>query len=125
MSGSMAYSLLMNNIYIKSTPAFDRKADNLMTEDALNDFFDYIEESPKAGTVITGTGGVRKIRWRKGDNDKGKSGGVRILYHYSEDLLVLLITLFGKSEKENITQAERNELKRTVPLLVAKYRGEL
>ncbi len=43
----------------------------------------------------------------KRGNDKGKSGGVRILYHYSEDLLVLLITLFGKSEKENISQAER------------------
>ena len=49
----------------------------------------------------------------------------RILYHYSKDLLVLLITLYGKSDKENVTQEERNELKRTVPLLVAKYRGEL
>jgi len=115
----------MNEIYIKSTPAFDGKADNLMTEDALGEFLDHIGKNPKEGKIITGTGGVRKIRWRKGDNDKGKSGGVRILYHYSDDLLVLLITLFGKSEKENISQAERNELKRIVPLLVAKYRGEL
>ncbi|QDQ41200.1 addiction module toxin RelE (plasmid) [Legionella geestiana] len=115
----------MKEIYIKSTPAFDRKAERLMTEEALEDFFDHIEKNPKEGKVITGTGGVRKIRWRKGDNDKGKSGGVRILYHYSDDLLVLLITLFGKSDTENISQAERNELKRTVPLLVAKYKGEL
>jgi hypothetical protein len=33
--------------------------------------------------------------------------------------------IFGKSNKENISEAERNELKRTVPLLVEKYRGEL
>lgn len=115
----------MNDIYIKSTPAFDRKSVNLMTEKALEDFYDYIEKNPEKGKIISGTGGVRKIRWEKGDNAKGKSGGVRILYHYSDDLLVLLITLFGKSEKENISQSERNELKRTVPLLVAKYKGEL
>ena len=114
----------MNNLYIKTTPAFDRKA-SLMTEKALEEFLDHIEKNPEAGKIISGTGGVRKIRWEKGDNDKGKSGGVRILYHYSKDLLVLLITLYGKSEKENISQAERNQLKQTVPLLVAKYRGEL
>lgn len=114
----------MDNLYIKTTPAFDRKA-NLMTEKALEEFLDHIGKNPESGKIITGTGGVRKIRWGKGDNDKGKSGGVRILYHYSKDLLVLLITLYGKSEKENISQAERNKLKQTVPLLVAKYRGEL
>ena len=115
----------MSNIYIKSTPAFDRKADKLFSDEALEGFLGYIEEHPEAGKIITGTGGVRKIRWRTGTNDKVKSGGERILYHYSKDLLVLLITLYAKSDKENITQEERNELKRTVPLLVTKYRGEL
>ena len=68
---------------------------------------------------------MRKIRWETGTNNKGKSGGVRILYHYSKDILILLVMIFGKSNKENISEAERNELKRTVPLLVEKYRGEL
>ena len=113
------------NIYIKTTPAFDRKVAKLLSEKTLNEFFDHIGKNPEEGEVITGTGGVRKIRWQTGKNNKGKRGGARILYHYSDDLLVLLITLFGKSEKEDITQAERNTLKRTVPLLVAKYRGEL
>ena len=113
------------NIYIKTTPSFDEKAEKILSEKALNEFLDHIGQHPEAGAVITGTGGVRKIRWETGKNNKGKSGGARILYHYSDDLLVLLITLFGKNEKEDITQAERNTLKRTVPLLVAKYRGEL
>lgn len=113
------------HIYIKTTPAFDRNAEKLLSKEVLEEFFDHIGENPEQGNIIAGTGGVRKIRWKTGNNDKGKSGGVRILYHYSKDLLVLLITLYGKSEKENISQAERNELKRTVPLLVAKYRGEL
>ena len=115
----------MDNLCIKATPAFDRNADKLMSKEALNEFLDFIIQNPEKGTIIVGTGGVRKIRWETGANNKGKSGGVRILYHYSEDILVLLITLFGKSKKENISDTERNQLKRTVPLLVAKYRGEL
>lgn len=113
------------NIYIKTTPAFDRKANKLLSKKALEEFFDYISQYPEQGKIISGTAGVRKIRWQTGLNDKGKSGGVRILYHYSDDLLVLLITLYGKSDKENISESERNQLKQTVPLLVAKYKGEL
>jgi hypothetical protein len=29
--------------------------------------------------LLTGTGGVRKLRWRA-SADKGKSGGVRVIY---------------------------------------------
>ena len=112
-------------IHIKTTPAFDRKAEKLITIEALEAFYDYIEKNPNHGKIIPGTAGVRKIRWKTGLNDKGKSGGVRILYHYSDDLLILLITLYGKSDKENITDSEKNQLKRAIPLLVSKYRGEL
>lgn len=113
------------NIFIKTTPAFDRNAEKLLSVESLEEFYDYISQNPEQGKIIPGTSGVRKIRWKTGLNDKGKSGGVRILYHYSDDILVLLITLYGKSDKENITDSERNQLKKTVPFLVAKYRGEL
>jgi hypothetical protein len=56
----------MNNIHIKSTPAFDRKTDKLISKEALDDFLDHISKYPNEGKVITGTGGVRKIRWNKG-----------------------------------------------------------
>jgi len=74
---------------------------------------------------IRGSGGVRKLRWKTGMNTKGKSGGVRVIYHFSNNFLVLLITLYGKSQKENVTQAEKNELKKTVPLLIDKYMEDL
>ena len=120
----MAYNSDMS-IIIKTTPAFDRKSEKIMSKQALEDFYDHISQHPDIGPVIPGTAGVRKIRWKSGLNDKGKSGGIRILYHCSDDILVILITMYEKSEKDNITQAERNELKRMLPLLVSKYRGEL
>lgn len=113
-----------NDIYIKTTPAFDRKATKLLSSESLEEFLDYIGENPEQGSVISGTGGIRKIRWKTGNNDKGKSGGVRILYHYSKNILILLITLFSKSEKENILPAERNQLKQMMPMLLAKYRDD-
>lgn len=115
----------MSNIYIKTTPAFERKAKKLLTVAALEDLFDYLEIHPEKGDLIQGTGGVRKLRWRTGKDNKGKSGGIRVLYHYSKDVLVLLIALYSKTEKENISQAERNELKQLLPELVSKYKEEL
>jgi len=113
------------NITIKTIPAFDRNVYKYMSKEAFEDFLNFIAENPNKGQSIPGTGGVRKVRWENGINNKVKSGGARILYHYSKDVLILLITLYGKSKKENISDNERNELKQTIPLLVAKYIGEL
>jgi mRNA-degrading endonuclease RelE of RelBE toxin-antitoxin system len=115
----------MDDFIIKMTPAFEKKAKKHLTEDALEELLDFLEFHPEKGDLIVGTSGVRKLRWKSGKNDKGKSGGVRVLYHYSKGLLVLLITIFSKSEKENISKEERNDLKRSIPLLVSKYLEDL
>jgi hypothetical protein len=66
---------------------------------------------------MEGTGGVRKLRWGRGD--QGKSGGVRVIYYFYDELMPLyLLTLFAKGDKDNLTKAERNELHGLVQLLV-------
>ncbi|BCA94655.1 hypothetical protein TUM19329_10160 [Legionella antarctica] len=65
--------------------------------------------------MLAGTGGVRKLRWQTGKGGKGKSGGLRILYHYSNDILVLLIILYAKNIKENISNREKNQLSKLLP----------
>lgn len=66
--------------------------------------------NPKAGSVIPGTGGVRKLRFA--GRSVGKRGGVRVLYTYFEELsLVVLIMAYGKGWKENITAEEAKGLK--------------
>ncbi len=115
----------MDDLILKMTPAFEKKANALLTKETFEDLLDYLESNPNKGDLISGTSGVRKLRWKTGKNDRGKSGGVRVLYHYSKGILVLLITLYGKSERDNISHRERNELKRTIPLLVEKYLEDL
>lgn len=112
-------------IVLKTTSSFDKKAKKLLTSDALENLFDYLEKNPEKGIVIPGTSGVRKLRWVTGKNNKGKSGGIRVLYHYSKNILVLLITIYSKSEQDNISQGEKNELRKSVPHLVNKYKEGL
>ncbi len=71
---------------------------------------------------MEGTGGIRKLRWPA--HGKGKSGGVRVIYYFHNELTPLfLLSLFGKGEKANLTKSERNDLAKLTSLLVKNYRG--
>ena len=60
------------------TEEFIHRANECMTEDVKHEFIDYIAENPTAGSLITGTGGARKIRWQT-NAYSGKRGGARII----------------------------------------------
>jgi len=81
----------------------------------------YLSSNPKAGTLIQGTGGIRKLRWAlKG---KGKSCGSRVIYFfYNETIPLFLMTIFTKNEKINLSKAERNELAKLVKELIKNYK---
>lgn len=108
---------------IAELPTYTRLADKLLSAAERQDLIDYLAEHPKAGDVMEGTGGVRKLRWQRGG--QGKSGGVRVIYYYHDDLMPLyLLTLFAKGDKANLTKAERNDLADLVDVLVEIWRGK-
>lgn len=102
---------------IAEMPEFIRRAEKILGLAERQALVEYLAESPKAGVLIQGTGGIRKLRWARAGS--GKSGGARVIYYYHNKRMPLyLLTIFGKSEKANLSQAERNELARLVKLLV-------
>ncbi|MCF2947172.1 type II toxin-antitoxin system RelE/ParE family toxin [Paraglaciecola aquimarina] len=104
---------------VAELPEYIKRADSLLGESERKGVIDYLSEHPKAGNVMEGTGGIRKLRWRKGN--KGKSGGVRIIYYYHDDRIPLyLLTMFGKNEQANLTKADRNSLSKLIKILIAK-----
>ena len=97
-----------------------RRSEKLLTEDERRNIVNYLAIHPTAGDIMRGTGGIRELRWKRGG--RGKSGGVRIIYYYHNDQYPLfLLTIFGKSEKANLSKAERNELAKMTRVLIETY----
>ena len=74
-------------ITIAEVPEYIRQAEKILTEAARQDVMNYLAAHPKAGDLIEGTGGIRKLRW--GRSGRGKCGGVRVIYYYHSELIPL------------------------------------
>jgi hypothetical protein len=101
-------------------PEFMRRAKKLLRETERERLIAYLAANPLAGALLEGTGGIRKLRWKR--EGTGKSGGIRVIYYYHDDRFPLfLLTVFGKSEKSNMSHAERNLLAKLTKQLFAAY----
>ena|ERR1019366_1797119 len=105
---------------VVETARFLRDVESLMSGAEREQLVSFIGANPETGQIIPETGGVRKIRWARAG--KGKRGGARVIYYYhSEPLPLFLLTAYAKNEKENLTAAERNTMKRLVQIVAADY----
>ncbi|ARM35583.1 addiction module toxin RelE (plasmid) [Legionella longbeachae] len=103
-------------------PEFIRQSDSCMDEESKRSFISYIAEHPLDGDLIVGTGGVRKIRWT-GDSNKGKRGGVRVIYYYyDQSIPIFLLTVYRKNQKDNLTQEEKHIVKSIIGKIVDAYK---
>ncbi len=101
-------------------PEYIKRAEKLLDEKKRYELIDYLATNPKAGDLIQGTGGIRKIRWKR--KESGKSGGFRVIYFFhNESIPLFLLTLFGKNEKSNVSKSERNELAKLCKLIIKTY----
>ncbi|MCD7840954.1 MAG: type II toxin-antitoxin system RelE/ParE family toxin [Lachnospiraceae bacterium] len=73
-------------------------------------------KNPKAGAVIPGTGGLRKLRIPV--NDSGKRGGGRVIYvDIEKKETIYLLQVYMKNEKEDLTIKERKLLRNMISIL--------
>lgn len=90
-----------------------------LTDRDLRKLQEELLTNPQLGNVIQGTGGIRKMRFAL--ENRGKSGSVRVIYvDFVIHEKLYLLTAYPKSEKDNLTKAERNELKKLVEILEAE-----
>jgi len=57
-------------------------------------------EQPKAGSVIPGSGGVRKLRWRAAG--RGKRGGYRVVYFTKKEQSLIWMLTQGSRIKSSL-----------------------
>src|ERR1700691_4344874 len=116
----MEYKRIVQTVV--ETPTYLAVANKLFSEEERADIVALVAADPECGDVIRGTGGFRKVRVAR--QGMGKSGGARgVDIQRNEKFPVFLITVFPKNEKENLSTAERNALKRRADSIFESYRG--
>jgi hypothetical protein len=106
------------------TPYYLRRATKLLSEVEQSHVIAVIADNPRAGDIMAGTGGLRKLRFSK--EGKGKSGGVRVMYYfYDEKHPIYLFDIFGKNEKDNLSKAERNGLAKLIAELKHSFKENI
>ncbi len=64
-------------VFIESK-LFEHLRADYLEDEQYRQLQNFLLDNPLSGDVIIGTGGLRKLRWRL--KDKGKQGGVRVIY---------------------------------------------
>lgn len=93
----------------RETANFTKRVVKLMSDDDFAELQMFLITEPNLGQVIPKSNGLRKIRWKS--KQGGKRGGVRIIYYFvvKKDL-ILLLDIYSKKDKTNLTNDELKEL---------------
>ena len=104
---------------VKTITVFEKQAKKLAKKypSLKGDLFDLVQklkEQPEQGTPIGKS--CYKIRMAVSSKGKGKSGGSRVITNLVvTEKTVYLLTIYDKSDKENLTDKELEELLNDLP----------
>ena len=98
---------------IIETSVFTRRITALLSDDEYRELQATLVERPKAGPVIPGSGGIRKLRWSA--SGRGKRGGARVIYYWAtEQEHLLMLFIYAKNESDDLTQDQIKTLRQIV-----------
>ena len=98
---------------IVETSIFTKRLRQVLDDDQYRLLQIYLIDSPDAGQVIRGSGGLRKLRWS--GSGRGKRGGARIIYRwFPEQDRLLMVFVFLKNEREDRTHQQLKQLRALV-----------
>jgi len=104
--------------------AFTRQSRECLDDDELARLQAALLAAPDAGAVIPGTGGFRKLRWHDARRNRGKRGGLRVVYYWMPSAKQLwLFAIYAKGEVDDLTIEERHALKKAIDLQLKAMRG--
>lgn len=110
----MNYSIIPKPKFLRELKRLVKKYKSMKQD--LQRLNDELLANPTAGDDLGD--GVRKVRMAIASKNRGKSHGVRVItcvYEVSEDEgQIILLTIYDKQEKENISEAELRQLKAEV-----------
>jgi hypothetical protein len=108
----MSYSVKSIDVFERQAKRLIKKYPSLKTE--LFQLIATLKENPNMGVSIGNN--CFKIRIRMASKGKGKSGGARVITNITvSGMKVYLLSIYDKSEKENLTDNELRGLLAYIP----------
>jgi len=95
---------------IVETTLFTKLIKTLMSDDEYRELQLALVVRPDIGDIISGSAGLRKVRWSL--PGRGKRGGVRVIYYWVvDDDHLRMLYVYPKGSQENLTQKQLKALK--------------
>lgn len=94
---------------IRETSVFTRQVSQLLDRESYRLLQLRLVSDPEAGSLIPGTGGLRKVRWQ--GSGRGKRGGVRVIYYWTvRHEVILMLLMYEKNERDDLTADQKKVL---------------
>jgi len=95
------------------TPVFTREILRLLRDDDYRSLQFALLFRPDAGAIISGSGGLRKLRWSL--PGRGKRGGMRVIYYWRKaEEVIYLLFVYPKNRQEDLTPQQLKILRNLV-----------
>lgn len=99
--------VVKSDLFYKSVKKLQKRYRNIILD--VDNFLKNVKNNDDLGTSLGG--GVYKVRVANSDANRGKSGGYRLLtYLQIIDNKVTLIYIYSKSDLENLSEQELDEM---------------
>ena len=93
-------------------PPFERRRESYLKDDEYRALQAMLLHKPDIGDVISGTGGLRKVRYEDKRRGKGKRGGMRVIYYFwVSGQEFWMFTVYSKGEVSDLSSTERKAFK--------------
>lgn len=72
-----------------------------LDDDEYAELQGFMMENPESGQLVPGSGGVRKLRWKR--PGMGKRGGLRVIYYVQyQPNEIWMLSLYAKAKSDNV-----------------------
>ncbi len=86
---------------IVETHAFTARIGDLLSDEQYRALQMHLARAPSAGSIISGTGGLRKLRWVA--SGRGKRGGPRVIYFWHRvSSRLLMLFAFATNQRADL-----------------------
>ena len=111
----------LRHVFLKAA-SFTEAATELDCWDQVDGLKAALDQSPTAGDVIPGSGGLRKVRI--GLSGRGKRGGGRVIYYVIVNRsTILLLDLYAKNDQDDLSAKELQALVTLRNLILGEIRS--